>query len=341
MKHSTITGLCFLATAALGAEFPAVKLGHGDITRWVTVPGEVKPYQQATLYAKVGGYVKSWHADLGDEVKEGQLLAEIEVPELEADQDRAKADLDLADIEFKRTSDAVKKAPDLVPPQTLDSAKGKLAVAKAVVERNDTMLKYAKVIAPFSGIITRRWVDKGVFVPAATAGSAVQQAGLFALVDLSKVRLQAALPEYESSYLKAGQEVKFTVEAMPGKSFEGTVTRFAGALDPASRTLLAECELDNAKAGLRAGMYANVKFGLETHQGVTILPVEGLVMEKQTPVVFLFKDGKARRTVIKMGFNDGRNVEVLEGVGPEDQVLLVGTTAVTDGQAVTLAEAKR
>src|SRR5437868_14198717 len=104
------------AGGLFAAEFPAAKISHGDITRWVTVPGEAKPYQQATLYAKVGGYIQSVNADIGDEVKEGQALAHIEIPELLADQARSKADLDLAQIEFKRTSEAVKKAPDLVPP---------------------------------------------------------------------------------------------------------------------------------------------------------------------------------------------------------------------------------
>lgn len=334
------TFLALFAGASFAAEFPVAKITRGDITRWVSVPGEAKPCQQATLYAKVGGYIQSVNADIGDEVKEGQVLAQIEIPEILADQARAKADLDLAQIEFDRTQAAVKKAPDLVPPQTLDSARGKLAVAKALIERNETMLAYAKVTAPFAGVIARRWVDKGTFVPAATSGSAAQQAGLFVLVDLSKVRLQAALPEYESALVANGQPVKFTVEALPGKTFEAKVTRFSGALDSMTKTLLVECEVANEKRELRAGMYASAKFGLELHKDAPIIPVEGLVMEKQTAVAFLFKDGKAKRTVLKIGFNDGKNVEVLEGIAPDDQVLLVGTVPVTDGVTVSVKEAK-
>lgn len=326
----------FLTSGLSAADLPTTRLSRGDITRWVTVPGEVKPFQQATLYAKVGGYIQSVSADIGDEVKEGQVLAEIEIPELVADQARAKADLDLAEIEFKRTSEAVKKAPDLVPQQTYDTAKGKLEVAKAVVGRNETMLGYAKVTAPFGGIITRRSVDKGTFVPAATNGSAVLQASLFVLMDTARVRLQAALPEYEAALATVGQPVKFNVEALPGKTFDATITRFSGALDSQTKTLLVESELDNAKHELRPGMYLTMKFGLETHKNAPVIPVEGLVMEKLTAVAFLYKDGKAKRTVLKIGFNDGKNVEVLEGIGPEDRILLAGAMTLTDGQPVTV-----
>lgn len=330
--------VCF--GAAMAADIPVAKLTQGDITRWITVPGEVKAYQQATLCAKVGGYIQSVSADIGDEVKEGAVLAEIEAPELLAERDKLKAELDVAQIDYDRTSTAVKKAPDLVVAQTLDAAKGRLDVAKAGTSKNETLLEYAKVKAPFAGIITRRWVDKGAFVPAATNNGATQQAGLFVLVDVSKVRLQAALPEYESALAAKDKAVKFSVEALPGKTFDAVVTRLSGALDAATKTLLVEAEVDNAKRDLRPGMYATVKVGLETHKAATIMPVEGLVMEKTMPVAFLYKDGKAKRTVIKTGFNDGKNVEVTEGIGADDQILLVGTTAMTDGQTVSVKEGK-
>lgn len=330
----------FVASSAMAVEFPVARLAPADVTRWVTVPGEVKPLQQVTLYAKVAGYLQSVNADLGDDVKAGDVLAEIEVPELLADRAKAKAELDLAQLEFNRTSDAVKKAPDLVVAQTLDAAKGKLDVAKANAERIETMLGFAKVKAPFAGSVTRRYLDKGAFAPAATSGSAAAQAALFTIVDATKVRVQAALPEGESALVKKGLPVKFSVEALPTKTFEGTVTRYSAALEAGTKTLLAEAEMENTMGELRPGMYATVKVGLDTHKGVNAMPIEALVMEKQTAVAFLFKDGKARRVVLEIGFNDGKNVEVIKGIGPDDQVLKVGTATVTDGQTISVKEAK-
>src|SRR5882724_5141748 len=151
---------------------------HGPITRFVTLPGEIKPYQQATLYAKVTGYLKTITVDKGDHVKEGDLIADIEVPEMLADIQRYKAEVEVADLDFKRLSESQKKLPDLVVPQTVDNAKGKLDIAKANLDRTQTLLNYAKITAPFSGIITKRAVDPGAFIPAATSGSAAQNAAI-------------------------------------------------------------------------------------------------------------------------------------------------------------------
>src|SRR5712671_5754536 len=126
---------------------------HGPITRFVTLPGEIKPYQQATLYAKVAGYLKTITVDKGDRVKESDLLADIEVPEMLADLARYKAEVEVAELDYKRLSESQKKAPDLVMPQTVDNAKGKLDIAKANLDRTETLLNFAKITAPFSGIV--------------------------------------------------------------------------------------------------------------------------------------------------------------------------------------------
>src|SRR6266850_5831278 len=156
---------------------------RGPITRNVTLPGDVKPYQQATLYAKVAGYLKMITVDKGDQVKEGTLLAEIEVPELLADRARYNAELEVADLDSRRLSESQRKLPDLVVPQTVDNAKGKLEIAKASLERTETLLSFAKIIAPFSGVITKRMVDPGAFIPAATSGSTAQNASIVTLTD--------------------------------------------------------------------------------------------------------------------------------------------------------------
>jgi membrane fusion protein (multidrug efflux system) len=313
---------------------------RGAITRFVTLPGEIKPYQEATLYAKVAGYLKTINVDKGDKAQEGALLAEIEVPELLAERAKNKAEVQVADIDFKRLSESQKKAPDLVVPQTVDDARGRLDIAKANLEKTETLLRYAKIVAPFSGIITRRMVDPGAFIPAATAGSTPQSAALVTLTDFNRVRLQVAVPEVEASLIAVDQPVKLTVDGLPGKNFEGKVTRFAYALDPATKTMLAEIELSNPNLALRPGMYATVKIGIERKEEALLVPTEALVTEKAGASVFILNDSKAKKTRVQTGFNDGQNVELIKGVNPDQQVILFGKHTPNDGQPVTVSESK-
>lgn len=307
---------------------------RGSITRNVTLPGEIKAYQQATLYAKVAGYLKTITVDKGDRIKEGDLIADIEVPELVADLARYKAELEVAELDYKRLSESQKKFPDLVVPQTVDNAKGKLDVAKASLERTETLLGFAKITAPFSGIITRRMVDPGAFIPAATSGSAAQNAAIVTLTDFNRVRVQVAVPELEASLVAADQPVTVTVDGLPGRTFDGKITRFSYTLDEASKTMLAEIELPNPKLELRPGMYALVKIGIERKEGALLVPVEALAVEKAGAFVFTTMDNKAKKTPVKTGFNDGANVDILSGVKPDQPVILIGKRTLSDGQAV-------
>lgn len=313
---------------------------RGPITRFVTLPGEIKAYQQATLFAKVAGYLKTLNVDKGDPVKEGALLAEIEVPELIAQRARYRAEVEVAEIDFKRLSESQKKAPDLVVPQTVDDARGKVDIAKANLEGTDTLLNYAKIVAPFSGIITRRYVDPGAFIPSATSGSTPQSAAIVTLADFNRIRLQVAVPEVEASLVAAEQPVKLTVEGLPGKTFEGRVTRFSYALDEASKTMLAEIELPNPKLELRPGMYATVKIGIERKEDALLLPTDALITEKSGASVFVVSENKAKKTRVQPGFNDGVNVEIVKGVNPDQQVIVPGKQMPNDGQPVAVSEGK-
>lgn len=313
---------------------------RGPITRFVTLPGEIKPYQEATLYAKVAGYLKALTVDKGDKVTEGQLLAEIEVPELLADRARYQAEVEVAGIDYQRLSESQKKAPDLVVPQTVDDANGRLKIAKANLERTETLLNYSRIQAPFAGVITRRWVDPGAFIPAATSGSSAQTAALVTLTDFNRVRLQVAVPEIEASLVKVDQPIKLTVEGLPGKSFDGKVTRFAYALDEGTKTMLTEIELPNSTLELRPGMYATVKIGLERKENALQIPTGALLTEKAGTSVFVIADNKAKKTRVQTGFNDGTHVEIVSGLQPEQNVALIGKQAPNDGQSVTIAESK-
>jgi RND family efflux transporter MFP subunit len=314
-----------------------VQAKKGDIARSFVLPGMVVAYQQATLYAKVGGYLKSIAVDKGDEVKQGALLADIEVPELLADEAKYKAELEVAATDFKRVQEAVQKAPDLVIAQMVDQAKGKFEIAKANLERNETLLGYARIIAPFSGIVTRRMVDPGAFIAAATSGSAAQTAALLTLADLSKVRVQVAVPENEVQFVTKGTPISFTVDGLPGKTFQGAVTRVSFALDDATKTMLAEAELENANRELRPGMYASVKVFAEKRTDALLLPVDAVLVEKVKTSVFVADGGKARKVPVKTGFFDGTSFEVLDGLPPNAAVILIGKQTLNDGQAVQVA----
>lgn len=325
---------------AAPTEVKLVQPKKGDVARNISLPASVAANQQVTLYSKVTGYLKTIAVDKGDEVKKGDLLAEIEAPELLADQAKYKAELEIAELDYKRASDAQKKAPDLIVAQSLDTAKSKVAMAKANLQRADTLLNFCRITAPFNGVVTKRYVDPGAFVPAATAGSSAQSAALLTLTDFETVRVQIAVPELEVSRVKKGLPVKVVVEGLPGKTFDGTVSRFSPALDDATKTMLAEVDIKNADYSLRPGMYAIAKISIEKHSDVLLLPVEGVLIEKSGPSVFMVDAGKARKVPVKIGFNDGAFIEVVEGLQASDSVIAVGKMPLANGQAVHVTEAK-
>jgi membrane fusion protein, multidrug efflux system len=314
---------------------------RGEIARSITLPAfRVLAYQEATLYAKVSGYLKTLSVDKGDSVTQGQLLAEIEVPELLADQAQYRAESSVARTNYERLAEARQKAPDLVVPQTVDELRGQWEVAQAKLQRTDTLLRYARIAAPFAGVVTARFVDPGAFIPAATTGSTPQNAALLALMDYNRVRVQVFVPEAEVPFIKNGVPVKLSLEELPGRSFTGAVTRFAHALDEATKTMLTEIEMPNLTHDIRPGAYAIVQFEVERKKDALLIPAPALATEKAGTFVFTIADGKARKTPVKTGFNDGTNVEITEGVKPSEPVIFVGKLTLTDGQAVNVSEAK-
>ena len=331
-----------LLTAAHAAEpvkVTAAKVTRADVIRYVSVPGTLRANQQATLFAKVAGYLNKVAVDKGDAVKADQVLALIEVPELIADMKKFEADVKVAEVDLTRLEEAKKKAPDLVIPLMLDKARALAEVARANMQHTQTMLDFAKITAPVDGVITQRFLDNGAFVPAATGGSA-QNAALFTVADASVIRAQVAMPEVEAALTVKGQPVKISVEALPGKTFDATVSRTATAIDEATRTMIVEADLPNKDGTLRPGMYATIKVGVEHHDRTLTVPADALAMEKTNAFVFKIADGKAKKIAVKLGFNDGTNAEVLEGIAEGDAVILVGKATFTDGQPVKVEASK-
>ncbi len=336
-----LTGCRAAPQAGVAVSPPAVvqlaKVGRGPISRTIELPASVLPYEQAVLYAKVAGYLKTIRVDKGDAVQRGELLAEIESPELSADLTRQQAEVAVAEVAYRRASDAQKKAPDLVMPQTVDDAKGRLEVAQATLERTKTLLSYTEIRSPLTGVITKRSVDPGAFIPAATSGSVAQSTALLTVMDMSSVRIDIPVPEPEVPFVKVGLPVQVSVDELQGRTFEGSLTRFAYALDEATKTMIAEAELKNPGRELRPGMYARARLAIERRDEALLVPAAALVGGKGQDFVFTVSDGKARRVAVEVGFRDGSNVEIRKGLELGEPVVLAGSSPPADGQAVSVA----
>jgi len=329
-----------LSAAAAPADVGVTSPRRGDIHRFVTIPGTLRANQQVTLHAKVAGYLKSIAVDKGDTVRAGQLLAEIELPEVVAERAKHEAELKIARTEADRLQAARAKAPDLITPQATDAAQARLETATAALTYNDTLMRYSRLAAPFAGVVTMRYVDVGAFVPAATASGNAAAAAILTVMDYSTIRVRVAVPEVESARVVAGQPVVVTTDALPGRTFRGTVTRHTGALDEATRSLLVEADLPNSDLTLRPGMYVSVRIGVEQHTNVMLVPAAALVREKAAGFLFTLVDGKAVRVPVKYGFNDGTSVEILEGIAENARVIVPGKVALVNGQAVNAVEVK-
>jgi membrane fusion protein, multidrug efflux system len=325
-------GTSHAAPSAAPVQVQVTHIESGPITRSIQLPAQVIAFQDATLYAKVSGYLKSIAVDKGDKVAAGAVLARIEIPELVAARARQAAELKAAQADYGRLEESLQKAPDLIVPELVDQARGRFEVARANLDQSETLLGYATITAPFSGIITRRAVDPGALIQA--------NSPMLGLMDFSKVRLQFAVPEGEAAKVTVGQIVLVGTENLPGMHFEGRVTRFTYALDAASRTMLTEVVLDNPQLSLRPGMLVTAKIGIEHKESAPLLPVECLVLEKANPFAYTIEGNKAVKHPLKIGFNDGKHFEVLDGVGAGDAVIKgAGQLNLSNGQAVQVTSA--
>jgi membrane fusion protein (multidrug efflux system) len=256
-----------------------------------------------------------------------------------ADETQYRAETAVSRTNYERMAEARTRAPDLVIPQTVDDLRGQWEIAQAKLQRTQTLLQYARIMAPFEGVITARFVDPGAFIPAATAGNAPQRAALVTVMDYRRVRVQVFVPETEVPFIKNGVPAQVTVEELPSRPFPGAVTRFAHALDEATKSMLAEIEIPNPTGDLRPGAYASVRLEVERKPDALLVPVQALLVEKSGASVFTVADGKAKKTPVQTGFNDGVNVEILNAK-LDQPVILVGKQTLTDGQPVTAVEAK-
>jgi RND family efflux transporter MFP subunit len=321
-----LTILCFLIAPLGAVEVMLTPLQRGTIHRWVTIPATLQPNQSTTLHARVSGHLRSIYVDVGDRVSEEVTIASLEVPELEADFISAVTAREVAATTFQRLSVASEKAPGLVLPQDLEEAEGAMKIADAAFKRKTVLLAFANIKAPYNGIVTARHADLGAFIPAGGTGNT---GAVVTIADVSILRAHVSVPEAEAKFMKPG-----TLARIVGHEWEGKISRSSQTIDPRSATMKVEVDLANADGKWINGSYVKVQLAAETHTNALLAPVAAVLIEKVSSSVFLYKDGKAVKTPVTTGFNDGKNIEILTGLqGDETPIILTGLT-LTDGQAV-------
>jgi RND family efflux transporter MFP subunit len=290
---------------------------------------------QATLYGKVSGYLKWIGVDKGDVVKEGQLLAVIDAPEIADQYQQAEADYEIKRVTYERYLGVWNDNPDVIAKQVVDVAKAAAQSAKYLRDSRKTLLDYTKVDAPFSGIITARFADPGALIQAAT-GSATQAAPLFTIMDMQTVRIYVNVPQ-EAAYLaRVNTPGTLTIRELPDQHFEGVISRTTEALDPATRTLLVEIDLPNKERRLQPGMFANATLQLQQHANAlaiaptAIVPLRGGAAKS----VFVVEQGRVKSVAIKTGIDDGVWLEILEGLTGDEDVVVVGKGGLNEGERV-------
>ncbi len=307
----------------------------------VTFPANLQGYIETPIYARANGYIKRWLVDIGAHVKAGQLLAEIETPELdqqlhqaEAAQALAQANLDLARTTATRYQgllkyDGVSKQEVDQATATLQADKASLNAALATVDQLKELQSFEKVTAPFAGTITARYIDVGSLIQAGT------NTLLFRLAQTSTLRVYANVPETFSPDIAPGVSADVEVPEVAGQIFPGKVVRTAGAIDPATRTLLTEVHVPNPTGVLAPGEFGEVTFHLRSSRPTVVIPSNALLFRAQGPQVALVQgDHKVHLRSVQLGRDFGNSLEVLSGLRPEDSIIANPSDAITEGALV-------
>jgi RND family efflux transporter MFP subunit len=318
----------------------------GKLAAGLALPAEVKPFLDAPIYARSSGYLTNWFVDIGGEVKQGDLLAEIDAPELRQELVRSKAELvqaeaalALAKITADRWADLLKTAS--VSEQEAAEKKAdfelktaNVAAARAAVRRLEELQSFSHVRAPFSGTITVRGTDIGQLI---LGGSGKE---LFHLTQTSSLRVYVHVPQAQARSVTAGQMAELTIPELPGRVFPAKVVRTSGAMSADSRTLLVELQVDNPKNEILAGTYAQVRFPDATTEPGLTLPANTLLFRAEGPQVGVVdQDGKVELRSVTLGRDLGATIEILSGASATDRVILNPPDSLVSGTVVRVATA--
>ena len=318
-----------------------------DLYNEVTIPAEFRPYLKVELHAKVSGYVDQINVDIGDQVKAGQLLARLEVPELrdelaraKAAEQRAGADYKDAHLVYTRLLAVDKAHPNLVAQQELDAAEAKdntteaaIAGAKAEAQRQQTLLAYTHITAPFDGVITHRYADPGSLIQAGTA-SDTQSMPLVCLSDNYRLRLDFPVSVAYVKDIQLGDRVEVRVQSLKGKPFTGTISRSTQKVDEDTRTMIMEIEVPNPKLDLVPGMYATVVLQVDRRPQVLAIRTEAISTDKKTLVYVVNREQEIEDRPVTLGLETPGKYEVVDGLKEGDLVMIGSRSQVKPGQKV-------
>jgi RND family efflux transporter MFP subunit len=316
----------------------------GQPSQEVILPGQIQAYTDSPIYARTSGYLGKWYFDIGSHVKKGQLLATIESPEVDqqlaqgrADLATAQANASNAKIQSNRYQELLKG--NAVSQQDTDnfvtqeaSTNTQVKSAQANVQRLEQLVGFESVYAPFDGIVTARNVDIGTLIDAGAARE------LFHLAAENVLRVYVNVPQPYSLVCVPGVSAGLTLAEFPGRTFQGKIVRTAKAIDPASRTLLVEVDVPNPKGELFPGAYTQVHFKLNNARPTLIIQVSALMFRSEGLRVAVVQNGKARLVPITIGHDDGRVVEIIEGLQASDQVIGNPPDALIDGETVRVIQ---
>ena len=332
---------------------PTVSVIHpktGAPQQEIVIPGDMQPYTDAPIFARTNGYLKKWYADIGANVKAGQLLAEIDSPEVDQQLQQARADLataqanmNLAEVTAARYKDLLKT--DSVSQQDVDNATGNydarrttVESAQANVKRLQDMQAFEKVYAPFDGVITARNTDIGQLIDSGSSGGNSRE--LFHIAAVNPLRVYINVPQFDSPEIRPGLRAELVLTEFPGRRFQGTVVRSSGAIDNSTRTLLTEVDVENSAHLLRPGGYVEVHLKLPSPVNTFTLPVNATIFKSAGLQVAIVKNGKTISLIpVTPGRDFGTEIEIVTGLKGDEWVVLNPSDSLTEGTVVRVAEA--
>ena len=351
--RSRVDAEASLARTTSEAAVPSVTIIHptaGAPQNEIALPGYTQAFTDTPIYARTSGYLKAWHFDIGAHVRKGDLLAEIDTPEVDQQLDQAKADLANATANAKLAVITAWRFRTLAkdqwePQQQADDKTTAAAAAKATVDADTANVKrleqlqsYEKVVAPFDGIITARNTDIGALIDA-DANSPSKE--LFHLAAIDTLRVYVAVPEPYARAAQPGATASLTLDEFPGRSFRGTLVRNANAIDPSSRTLLVEVDVANPNGLLLPGAYTVVHLRLPGADGTVTVPSDTLLFRREGLRVAIVRDGRTQLVPVTIGRDYGEKVEILTGLHATDNVIVDPSDSLISGTAVQVEDAKQ
>ena len=327
----TLQGAQLDQQLAQGTRVLVTPVGRSLRSRTVQIPATLHGFVETPLYAKISGYLKTIYVDKGDRVRKDQVIALLESPELDHQVASARAAYDLARVTDHRDRVLLKEG--VIAAQMADESHAQMAEDEANLKQLASMQAYKIIRAPFDGVITARYVDPGHLVPQQTAPASANTP-VVAMATLSPLRVYAEMPQSVAPFVRDGDPAIVTVTEYPGRKFEGSVTRHPQALTSATRTMLVEVDLPNDDSALLPGMYASVLFNVTTPAGAPTVPDDALIFRDGKPFVPVVRNGRLKLASVTLGYDNGIDIQITDGIAPDDLVALNVGQAARDGDPV-------